>query len=96
MPKGSRLRGLWAELVPLSLTSGSCILELPPPPMMPGDAEAAAAWTKMVSASTTAHDEPNMDGIGRPIFVPILVPGDAIILRRTRRQATVWVDSQVK
>ena len=58
--------------------------------MMPGDAEAAAAWTKMVSASTTAHDEPNIDGIERPIFVPILVPGDAI----ATHAPTVWIDSQ--
>ena len=32
----------------------------------------------MVSARTMAHDEPNMDGIKRPIFVAILVAGDVI------------------
>lgn len=47
--------------------------------MTPVDDEAAAAtWTKMVSASTTAHGEPNMDDIKRPILVPILMAGDAI------------------
>jgi hypothetical protein len=65
MPKGSRLHGLWAELVPLSLTSGSCHLDV--------GIEAAATWTKMVTASTAAHDDPNKDDIKRPIIVPILI-----------------------
>ena len=46
--------------------------------MTPVDDEVAAAtWAKKVSASTIAHGEPNIDSIKRPIFVPILIAGDA-------------------